>query len=600
MNIFSALLFVAKSGAGTGDKQVVTGKHNRKLDFNTFLLDSLIKEQGKISDFSRSQLKTFRRFLNTYLFHLPVEVFLSGKQLNGIVQNKKIKNENVLKNFKYEFSGQEVFLKSLVPKSKVLSEKRVALITSGREKIFILKPIFKKKLLVHSNGKKGVSGSREKFYKPLKKMFAGKCKLGAIKKEGERLFKLAENQGIHRGAPLETAQIFGVAPEQMVNQHLYVKTGGEKEDGHAFKKRGEVVSFNSTVSDRLKLNRTLKEFKIKSARKGNSPSSEVENGNLEHSSVLKKPDNGFKVPKKNQDVIYNKRNRIKIGLSDTKLSNFTLNEKSDYKNNVGFQGDTKVNNTDYSFKFSLNGRLQSKLLTEFNVKPESFFISTSHISLPHKVQAGFPYRKGNLKDKNSLFSSKFNGKFRIIKDAEASFPPGNFPALKRAVVDRSAPPPVHLFSATVERPQPLLSDTSSQFQHHSHQNKNSIQTDGLFSGVSTVTLQDQLSSGSTGKENNFSNELNHSSLFQVFKKDTGFQLSYVDKNLKLLATLRGNVLNLNLNVLSSLHIDPSTLKDLTAVIEDSGFVPGKITLKQKKERYVLFREKASDELELKV
>ncbi len=79
-----------------------------------------------------------------------------------------------------------------------------------------------------------------------------------------------------------------------------------------------------------------------------------------------------------------------------------------------------------------------------------------------------------------------------------------------------------------------------------------------------------------------------------------FYLQFRGDSFKLSVHTQGKILNLNLNFLQNFPINPSIMRDITLMIEDSGFIPGRIVLKQKKERYNPPASSTANRLELKV
>ena len=196
---------------------------------------------------------------------------------------------------------------------------------------------------------------------------------------------------------------------------------------------------------------------------------------------------------------------------------------------------------------------------------------------------------------------------------KSSFPPGKLPSKWGAASDRRSSPPVHLFEQTSGSSRGstyLLSDTATNLQH-----KENYQFYGTFSGkentsqmsfscYSSSYLHANVFSWSFDSSSGFNGfESGGDSLFkngQIEEEKSVFRLSYADKHFKLSVSTQGKVLNLNLNFLDSFRIDPSVVKDIASIIEDSGFIPGKITLKQKKERYTYSDRRVDSKLELKV
>ena len=200
--------------------------------------------------------------------------------------------------------------------------------------------------------------------------------------------------------------------------------------------------------------------------------------------------------------------------------------------------------------------------------------------------------------KVAMVSSRNSGKLKVIDSVKLSFPPDKFPALERVVVDRRENSPVRLFSS-VTFPQSLLSDTTTHYHTKTSDNADlSFHTLSLPSSSVVDHSFNQLSDSSQNLPESY--EANPYYQGDSNGENREIRFSYLDRNVKLLAFLRGKVLNLNINVSDSLHIDPTTLKELVAVVENSGFVPGKIVIRQKRERYALFEEKVSEKLELKV
>lgn len=174
----------------------------------------------------------------------------------------------------------------------------------------------------------------------------------------------------------------------------------------------------------------------------------------------------------------------------------------------------------------------------------------------------------------------------------ASFPPGKLPAPKGAVVDRSSPPPVHSFSSPVPN-----TSLPTQFLQEGYFSSNSSIH---FVGSIFPTFSLNFGSNTTG---NFSGSGNESSQFQQPSGEANhsdsFQLSFSDRNLHLFVAVRGRTFNMNLNLFSGMQLDPSTLREIVSIVESSGFVPGRIVLKERKERY-FYSGRVAESMELKV
>lgn len=561
MNILNLLLFAPKLGDKKGVKLGLTKENKRDGVFDSVLLKSLKGKDNETFHLSKIHLPSLKDPIRG---HFPFLLIYPSIEKGQIIGKSAHRSEEQLKGEISAFSFLDL------------------------KEIRSLKPLSKLRGVLKRRGSVSIPKvERELLYKPLKKLSLKGFKLKTIKKEGERLFKLDKEQVAHGGVPLKTGFFFGVAPV-----HLHIKNVGVKGKSSNQDERKRVI--------------------VKAVLKGSG----VSKGKVSLKNIKQVLSKGL-----DPSLRTSKREKSEHNLSENREFNeveFLRKDESSANTKKNFPNGKRImaSNSDYNLREEIektNGFNRETTLTEKT--SVSFLSSNSPINLGERFRASadfyfqtltvgsslqlLPLKEYGLNRKFFHFSSKFDKKSKIIKGVSASFSPDKFPAPKRAEVDRSSPFPVHLFSSAVGNPPSLLSDNFPQFQHQHHSKLNTAYSDVPFTGSSTVFLPD-ISNGSAEGEHSFLEASDHSSRFHPFKEDTGFQVSYVDKNLKLLATLRGKVLNLNLNLLADWHLDPSTLKDLTAVIEDSGFVTGKITLKQKKGRYTLFHEKASGELELKV
>ena len=590
LNILNILLFTPKFGDKRGFNQESTKGYSRDGVFDSLLLESLKRKNSRISYSNRAQLLSLKEWLKHYFPYMSIQLNTERK-----CGSENSNNENGEKIRKGDFRfpvlnlGKELFIRL-----EDVSENKAALfIPKGEKGISNLKRVLGRKQVFKIRGGDLGEERLENLYKPLKKISFKSFRLKVVKKGNERLFRLEKEQETRGEAPLKTGFFFGVAPVQMVNHRLHIKGIGmkEKSSEQDDKKRvvvrvalkGSEISVVSLKNIKQIFSESL-DSSLRASKKEESEHNLGGNREFKEVEFLRKDESST-------DTKKNFSNGKRIIVSNSDL-NYKL--KEEIRKTDGFNGETNL--TEKSSVGSLSSNLPINLGKRFRVSADSY-VQTLTVGSSSQF---LPSKEYGLNRKFFHFPSKFDKKFRVIKDATASFPPGKFPAPKRVAVDRSFPSPVHLFSPVTETPQPLLSDNSPQFQHRHHLNLNTPHPDASSSGFSPAFLADSSLNGGAEREHSFSDSLDHSPRFHPFREDTGFQVSYVDKNLKLLATVRGKVLNLNLNLLADWHIDPSSLKDLTAVIEDSGFIPGKITLKQKKGRYTLFNEKASDELELKV
>lgn len=173
----------------------------------------------------------------------------------------------------------------------------------------------------------------------------------------------------------------------------------------------------------------------------------------------------------------------------------------------------------------------------------------------------------------------------------ASFPPGKLLAPKGAVVDRSSPPPVHPFSSPVPN-----TGVPSQFSQEGHFSPNSSIH---FVGSIFPTFSLNFGSNTTGNFSGGGSESSQSQPSGEANHSSSFQLSFSDRNLHLFVAVRGRTFNMNLNLFSGMQLDPSTLREIVSIVESSGFVPGRIVLKERKERY-FYSGRAAESVELKV
>ena len=302
---------------------------------------------------------------------------------------------------------------------------------------------------------------------------------------------------------------------------------------------------------------------------------------------------------------------------ESKTSDFTpVNaEKFSYDGNpVASNGKLEDNGTLVNEKnrhlLILNSKVkdlaQNTLIRNITVEVEKSSGYSSTFNDDQKAPLNFSLqnfwsRQTNVKlseKKFAIVSSRNSGKLKVLDSVKLSFPPDKFPALERVVVDRREDSPVRLFSS-VTFPQSLLSDTTTHYHTKTSDNADlSFHTLPPPSGSVVGHSFNQLSDSSQNLPESY--EANPYYQGDSNGENREIWFSYLDRNVKLLAFLRGKVLNLNINVSDSLHIDSTTLKELVAVVENSGFVPGKIVIRQKRERYALFEEKVSEKLELKV
>ena len=215
--------------------------------------------------------------------------------------------------------------------------------------------------------------------------------------------------------------------------------------------------------------------------------------------------------------------------------------------------------------------------------------------------------------RSSLVLRRNDLKTLKVLEKKSSFPPGKLPLKWEAASDRRSAPPVHLFEQTtgsLTAFSSLLSDTATNLQYKENDQfygtlpgkENSLQMSfnhysSNYPHTSIFSWSFDSSSGFNdfggGEDSPFKNG-------QVEEEKSVFRLSYADKSFKLSVFTQGKVLNLNLNFLESFRIDPSVVKDIASIIENSGFIPGKITLRQKKERYTYSDRRVDSKLELKV
>ena len=243
---------------------------------------------------------------------------------------------------------------------------------------------------------------------------------------------------------------------------------------------------------------------------------------------------------------------------------------------------------------------KESVLLEYRHKLPKFLIESRLISgVERKNQLAkvdyhreIDYTFGNIKGKLKVEREK--GADRNL--TKASFPPGKLPVPERAAVDRRSPPPVHLFTTSSKVPHTPLSDVSHSVQHQHTENLSYS-----FSTPFTSSLPLDNSFSSPGGRQSFTGEEKYPSRqFYSFSGDNEVQISYIDKNFKLSVISIGRVLNLNLQVLDEFHLDPSTVRDITAIIESSGYLPGKIVLRHRKERYAAYESRSAKRLELRI
>ena len=230
-----------------------------------------------------------------------------------------------------------------------------------------------------------------------------------------------------------------------------------------------------------------------------------------------------------------------------------------------------------------------------------------------------------VKDKKSFRSPEPSGsrlglvlkreEFEALKllKKRSPFPPGKLPLERGAVLDRRNSPPVHLFeqpSGSLPGVVTLLSNTAANFQHgesyrfyrvlsggenSSHLSFGHYSSDYLQVGVFSWSFNGSSEFGDFEGGAEFTSKSN-----QVEDEKSVFHLSYTDRDFKLSVFSQGKILNLNLSFLENFRLDPSVMKDITSIIENSGFIPGKITLRQKKGRYTYSDKRVDGKLELKV
>lgn len=415
-----------------------------------------------------------------------------------------------------------------------------------------------------------------------------------INRVDERKFRKDEGQGVHGGAPMRSDNFFAEAPAQMMNQYLHMS--GRNFERSAGTGKG-VFPGENLFSGEISLYKDLKRIKAKGLRFLVSGT-----GNRKFNRV-----NTYK--------------RIGVSSKEEPISSFTDEKLRDLRENSAEKGLEEIL-SDLDVGFGKKHRQVSEEFTKISKREQVALPvdARNKIKIPvHRPDSGVGLRAAietssrvslllreikfksspSIRGKNRFSSFLFisNGKFRIIGSTKSSFPPGKFPAPGRAVVDRSLPSPVHPFSDSVPSPHLLLSDSSAPIQppiKTGGGNDSSIQL-YTFSPDPLFTYSFNPSSGSDQTLPEGREGAHHS---QNFQESTGFHLSYIDRELKLLASLRGKVLNLNIS--GAFRVEPSTMRELSAVIENSGFVPGRIVLRPKKERYALFKGKVSEELELRV
>lgn len=218
----------------------------------------------------------------------------------------------------------------------------------------------------------------------------------------------------------------------------------------------------------------------------------------------------------------------------------------------------------------------------------------------------FGSRRGLILKREEFETVKFLKK-------RSPFPPGKLPLERGAVLDRRNSPPVHLFeqpSGGLPGVVTLLSNAAANFQHgesyrfyrvlsggenSSHLSFGHYSSDYLQVGVFSWSFNGSSEFGNFEGGADFTSKSN-----QVEDEKSVFHLSYADRDFKLSIFSQGKILNLNLSFLENLRLDPSVMKDIASIIENSGFIPGKITLRQKKERYAYSDKRVDGKLELKV
>ena len=592
MKILHALLFAPKlSSKGESGAGALKGHNSESLFVNVLL--NFLKEKGKtdntchnlplkehlylplpsLQDYKSDSANLYAGKPHTISVNFPEKLIRKEKE---VALDKKYKLGIPLKE-----------------KSIFVKYKLTRWFSNGKSRVFPVPKVKLKKGVLSLSAVRKERGIPIFAYRPLKKLSPAKPQLKLFKNRSEQPFKLGKDQVRLEGAPSNLGHFFGVAPAQIVNHRLVVTVKSSKGKTFVLKGQTENVHFKTITFEKRGTSepiKTLNKFKSEDLEKDDFP--------LKNRHLVKKSE--YKL---STDKIHFSTNQKKAADERKIPANEQLLDKNSpllaFKNEVRVE---KLPNLEKSFLLklppsSLKGK-QNEFFTPVNVSKFHAKPENRDLSLQFRKKTVFmkvKYRAGVSK-----FSFKSDRKFRIIGDTKSSFPPGKYPALKRAVVDRSFPSPVHLFSVNFENPQPLLSDNSSQFQHRFHSGGSSTLYDTSLSTVSFSYLPEHSSDGRSDSNSGFSDGLDQSPHFQDFRKDTDFHISYVDRNLKLLATVRGKVLSLNLNLLGNVQLDPSTLRDITAVIENSGFIPGKITLKQRKGRYTLSPEEASKKLELKV
>ncbi len=592
MNIFHVLLSAPGFSTKKKGRADALKEHSSENLFRYILLNSL-KEEVKTANISRSF--PLKKYSNVSLLSLQDYKSTLTNLYSGKLRSISINSPDKLSKQEKKITPDKGLMLRVPLKEKdVFVKYRLARrLYNGKSYIFpVLKAKLRKELLSSSAVKR-----KEKLpvftYKPLKRFLPAKLQLKLIKNRSERLFKLDKDHVSLEGAPQNSIHFFGVAPGQIVNHSLVTTVESSKERTSVLK--DQKVSFHLKNVTSRKIG-TLEPIKILNKFK---------NGDLERDGfLLKKKDlakeSGYRLS--NSKIYFSVYQRSVID-----VRSFSTNERLIDVNPPLFAFENGVlvgklpklkKSLPFKVSTSFFDRNQNKNFVP--VTAPKFYIESESSGSFLRFERKTSFMKAKYRVGINNFAFKSDRKFRIIGDTKSSFPPGKYPALKRAVVDRSFPAPVHLFSVSFENPQPLLSDKGSQFQHRFHSSEINTLHDTSLSTVSFSYLPEHSSDGRSDSSSGFSDGLNHSFHFQDLRGDTDFQVSYVDRNLKLLATVKGKVLNLNLNLLGNMQLDPSTLRDITAVIENSGFIPGKITLKQRKGRYTLSPEEASKKLELKV
>ena len=431
----------------------------------------------------------------------------------------------------------------------------------------------------------------------------------------ERKFDDRYSSVFREGISDRGSGVFSVVPVQTVNHYFYHEKRSTDDIQTAFVsvavlqsspslwmlKKGTSRSSSLTVGKEISFWKGIKDNVLKFAfldlrnvkYKLYSKSSNIERIGLDKKSAFEtKANPEFSVIEKEDNGSLSVKPTKVLGTDDGKLiNNQRVNVK--FKNIAVTPGFVTLKGnmlSEYRYK-------ATKILVknDFSLKIEQG-IQQKEKTRPSKkrietyTKSGYDF--GNIKGKFKIRSEKSSDR----DTNKASFPPGKLPAPERAVVDRRSPPPVHLFTLSVKVPRAPLSETSHSIQRQHTENSSQPFSTSSFTALPldhSFSLPNDGQS-STGKENYPSHQ------FYEFGRNNEAQISYVDKNFKLSVMTIGRVLNLNLQILDEFHLDPSTVRDITTIIESSGYVPGKIVLRYRKERYATYESRSAKRLELKI